>query len=490
MTDKPLRVVLTARISKNTDASTSIDKQLASMRREAEAKGWVVVSEHSDIDVSATKRRLKREGIQGALAAIREGRADALVCHRLDRVARSVKDIADLVDEDVRIIATDQGIDSGGTMGKVFIYLAGIFAELEAQTISERITATRAHLASTHKHGGGITPYGYRSIPHPSGKGRALEVDPEEAGHIRAAADHVLSGGSLYSAVHVLRDRGSKPRRADAWALKSVRVVLTGDAVLGRLTHRGMTVRDPETGLPVQPWPAVLPVEDAHRLRALLESKPVGERRTRATRLLSGLVQCAGCKGNMRVSTRTVKGKVVLSYQCKAWSDGRECEHPASINAELLESFIETGFLDLTGDLQYREQITMTRDVPELADVNASLTELAAQITAPGADVAALAGQIGALQARRADLESVPAEPLTEYRETGKTFAEWWLDNDDTAARRDLLRASLGRVRVKPGQRGRKGLDASRVSFPDWEAGASPTIPDSGAWLPSPFREP
>src|SRR5262249_36255528 len=155
-------------------------------------------------------------------------------------------------------------------------------------------------------------------IPHPSGQGRALAVDAAEAAHVRVAADHVLDGGSLYSALAVLDGRGSRPRRAETWSLGSLRIVLTGDAILGRLTHRGAVVRD-EAGVPVQPWEPVLPLADVERLRALLASKPAEQRRRRATRLLSGLVECAGCGGHMRVATSTqANGRTVLRYACRA----------------------------------------------------------------------------------------------------------------------------------------------------------------------------
>jgi hypothetical protein len=227
-------------------------------------------------------------------------------------------------------------------------------------------------------------------------------------------------------------------------------------------------VRD-ASGLPVQPWEPVLPLGDVERLRALLAPKPAEDRRRRATRLLSGLVVCDGCGGRMRVaSTKQRNGRDVLRYACRAKADGRVCPHPTSVTCEGLEGWVEAGFLAVAGDQPMRQPVATIREAPELAEVTAALADLGQAISRPGADVAALAAQIGELHQRRAVLDAVPAEPVVEYVETGLTYAEYWEALDDVAERRDMLRASgYLPVRIKPGQPGRKGLDAKRVVLSD-----------------------
>lgn len=462
-------VVAYVRISRDTDDSTSIPRQRAVTAKYAESRGWHVVETVEDVDVSASKRRLARPGLTRVRELIRNRDADAVLVWRLDRLARSVVDMGTLLDEGLEVVSATEPLDTTTPMGRAMVEILQVFAALESSTIGQRVKSARDYLANNRRHPGGAVPYGYRSVPHPSGQGRALEVDPEESAHVRAAADHVLSGGSLYSAVHLLRDRGAKPRRAEAWSLSSLRVVLTGDAVLGRLTHRGQVVRD-ESGMPVQPWEPVLPLSDVERLRAILAPKPAGERRKRASRLLSGLVECTGCGGNMRVSTSTqANGQTVLRYACHARSDGRRCEHPTSITCDQLEQWITDGFLGMAGDEPMREKVVTVRDVPELAEVNAALTDLGRSITQPGADVTALAEQITQLQARRLTLEATPVEPVVEYVETGMTYAQWWEAHEDVSERRDMLQAAgVVPVRIKPGQRGRKGIDPERVILPDF----------------------
>lgn len=462
-----LRVVGYARISRDSDDSTSIARQREIIRKTAESRGWDLVEILEDVSLSASRTRLDRPGLTAAREAIREGLADAVVVWRLDRLARSVVDMGTLLDEGLQVVSATEPLDTTSSMGRAMVEILQVFAALESRTIGERVRSSRDYLARQHRHGGGVVPYGYRSVPHPSGQGRALEVEPEEAAHVRAAADHVLEGGSLYGAVQVMRERGSKPRRAAEWSISSLRVVLVGEAVLGRLTHRGEIVRD-DDGLPVTPWDAVLPLADVERLRVLLERKAGRgfHARKRATRLLSGLVFCGSCGSRMRVSTSTQSnGRTVRRYACQGKSDGRGCPAPSSVTADLLDAHVEEEFLRRFGRLPVVEVVERVREVAGLAEVEGALRDLSAAISRPGANVAALAEQISALHSRRDSLAAAPVEPVVETIATGERFAEAWTAREVDGRRALLEPALVGGVTVAPGKRGRKGLDVERVSL-------------------------
>lgn len=82
-----------------------------------------------------------REQLALALDFIRDG--DALVVTRLDRLARSVIDLRQIVDRIVakgavfRVLQQGQ-IDTGSATGKLFLNMLGAFAEFEADIRAER----------------------------------------------------------------------------------------------------------------------------------------------------------------------------------------------------------------------------------------------------------------------------------------------------------------------------------------------------------------
>ena len=89
------------------------------------------------------KTGTSREGrseLELLLAFLREG--DTLVVTRIDRLARSMKDLQDIVHElkgkGVALKATEQPIDTGTAAGKAFLDMLGVFAEFETNLRRER----------------------------------------------------------------------------------------------------------------------------------------------------------------------------------------------------------------------------------------------------------------------------------------------------------------------------------------------------------------
>lgn len=84
--------------------------------------------------------RGSRPELQILLDFLRDG--DTLVVTRIDRLARSMKDLQDIVHElkgrGVSLKATEQPIDTGTAAGKAFLDMLGVFAEFETNLRKER----------------------------------------------------------------------------------------------------------------------------------------------------------------------------------------------------------------------------------------------------------------------------------------------------------------------------------------------------------------
>ena len=89
--------------------------------------------------VSGTKLD-NREELNTLLDFIREG--DELVVTRIDRLARSLKDLQNIVHEltekGVHLSATEQSINTSTPEGKCFLDMLGVFAEFETRLRHER----------------------------------------------------------------------------------------------------------------------------------------------------------------------------------------------------------------------------------------------------------------------------------------------------------------------------------------------------------------
>jgi DNA invertase Pin-like site-specific DNA recombinase len=84
--------------------------------------------------------RTNREELDTLLSFLREG--DTLLITRIDRLARSMKNLQDIIYDlkhrGIHLQATEQPIDTSTAAGKAFLDMLGVFAEFETNLRKER----------------------------------------------------------------------------------------------------------------------------------------------------------------------------------------------------------------------------------------------------------------------------------------------------------------------------------------------------------------
>lgn len=151
---------------------------------------------------------MKRPAMEKLLRKAAEGDIDILVCYRLDRVSRSVSDFADFIDKlniyGIKFISVRENFDTTTQMGRAMIHIASVFAQLERETIAERITDNMLSLARGGRWLGGETPTGYmsESVKYSDNEGRTryyhrLSVIPEEAELVELIFNNYIRLGSI-----------------------------------------------------------------------------------------------------------------------------------------------------------------------------------------------------------------------------------------------------------------------------------------------------
>jgi DNA invertase Pin-like site-specific DNA recombinase len=115
---------------------SSLDQDLTVQRQALRAAGCSVVR----AEKASGSRRDGRTELQVLLDFVQPG--DTLVVTRIDRLARSLKDLQDIVHElksrGVALRATEQPVDTGTAAGKAFLDMLGVFAEFETNLRRER----------------------------------------------------------------------------------------------------------------------------------------------------------------------------------------------------------------------------------------------------------------------------------------------------------------------------------------------------------------
>lgn len=132
MTTPKGRLIGYARVSTADQDLATQTRQLA----EAGVEEGAIYAEH------VTGTRADRPELRNAIKALRSG--DTLVVTKLDRLARSLRDLLAIVDEleekGAHLVVLDQGglIDTRSSVGRLMIQILGAVAEMERNLISER----------------------------------------------------------------------------------------------------------------------------------------------------------------------------------------------------------------------------------------------------------------------------------------------------------------------------------------------------------------
>lgn len=206
----------------------------------ASQEDWELVGTFTD-QMSGAK--LERPGLQSALRAARAGRFDLLLVYRVDRLARSVRGLAEVLETldaaGVGFRSATEPFDTTSPAGRMMVQMLGVFAEFERATIIDRVIAGMERKSSQGGWCGGTQPFGYRAV---KGVGR-LEVDEEEAPRRRSGFHRqVLTLFSRYSdcTVAAVGTAKSNPRQV---------VTPPVSAVTFRDDHRRATGAE-STGIP------------------------------------------------------------------------------------------------------------------------------------------------------------------------------------------------------------------------------------------------
>lgn len=138
--------------------------------QERQIQGWCLIQGEEltetfvERGVSGSVPIGKRPEGSRLMAMVRKG--DTIVTPRLDRVFRSALDALQTVEaaqkKGIRIVVIDGlGEITGNGMAKAFLTISAAFAELERDTIRERVTTVKADQRSRNRYLGGKVPFGY-----------------------------------------------------------------------------------------------------------------------------------------------------------------------------------------------------------------------------------------------------------------------------------------------------------------------------------------
>jgi site-specific DNA recombinase len=234
---------------------------------------------------------IDRPALSRLLRDAKRGRFDVLLVYRVDRLARSIRGLAQIVDEldqaGVIFRSATEPFDTGTPAGRMMVQMLGVFAEFERALIVERILAGLERKAARGGWCGGRRPYGYDIAADRD----HLERNPTEAPLVPVIFDHYVNRqlGSSATAKW-LNTNGYRTKNGRLWNHGSVLTVIRNRAYIGEIYYRGSWYPAPHE--------PIVPRELFERAQVILKERgeDQSQRRSNASEyLLTSRVRCGRC---------------------------------------------------------------------------------------------------------------------------------------------------------------------------------------------------
>lgn len=295
-----------------------IERQEEAVRDKLARLGWPEPVLYVDVE-SAFNASKVRKNYRRMLNDLTAGKIDAVAVYHPDRLHRragELEEFFEVVDAaGVKHFANASGdYDIGTADGRFVLRTLGNVAQLESETKRRRLQFAYDQLARSGKpFHAGKRPFGFEDD----------KVTPraDEVALIGEAATRILRGESARSVCLDWGARGIVSPSGKPIAVTTLRRMLLNPRLVGVRTHRGEIVRR-DDGSEVQGWAPILDRSTWESLLVVLDATTVAaiagrQHTTSRKHLLTGLVVCAECGGNLVGQPIYKKnGDRVYTYQC------------------------------------------------------------------------------------------------------------------------------------------------------------------------------
>ncbi len=216
----------------------STDKQVehgVSLEAQAEKIRAMAVVQGADlleilVDAGESAKSLDRPGMSRLRALVDSGAVQTVIVAKLDRLTRSVKDLAELLERfqkrEVSLVSVAESLDTGSAAGRLVLNIMTAVSQWEREAIGER-TATALQHKRAHQQVYSRTPFGFerdgsRLIPH-----------AEEQQTIAQMRSLRAQGRTLQSIADTLNQQGIRTKaNGSRWFAASI------DRILRNPLHR------------------------------------------------------------------------------------------------------------------------------------------------------------------------------------------------------------------------------------------------------------
>ncbi|MBU3176307.1 recombinase family protein [Clostridium estertheticum] len=231
------KVAIYSRKSKFTGKGDSIENQIEM------CKEYITRNFGKDVeyiiyeDEGFSGSTLNRPKFLKLMQDIKSKKINVLACYRLDRISRNVADFSSTLEIlnsfNVDFISISEQFDTSNPMGKAMIYISSVFAQLERETIAERVKDNMLEIAKNGKWTGGRIPLGFisKKIKYADEMGLQREIttliiNEPEMKFVKFLYGKYLELGSLHKLECYITENNLKSRNNILFEKSTLKIIL------------------------------------------------------------------------------------------------------------------------------------------------------------------------------------------------------------------------------------------------------------------------
>ncbi len=328
-------------------------------------------------DAGYSGKNTDRPAYQKMMSQIRQGLFTHLLVWKIDRISRNLLDFANMYEElkelGVTFVSKNEQFDTSTAIGEAMLKIILIFAELERNMTSERVTATMINRASNGVWNGGRIPFGY-SYDKPN---QIFSLDPEENKIYNLMVDTYEDTRSVVHTSRKLNDSGYRSRNGNLWSPVAVWTILRNPWYKGVYRYNYYKIPGRKAIKDQSEWvvieshhPASIDPERFDRIQTTLKQNAryrntPGRKTTRKNvHVFSGLLWCAECGAAFTASPGKlhVSGYRPSKYGCPNVRKSKTC-HAKYTSDVILGEFLLNYILNILNAQKHFNDIHSPEDL-------------------------------------------------------------------------------------------------------------------------------
>lgn len=188
-------------------------------------------------DAGYSGKNMDRPAFKDMMKRIKNREFSHILVWKIDRISRNLLDFSSMYASckslGVTFISKNEQFDTSTAMGEAMLKIILVFAELERNMTSERVTATMLSRANDGHWNGGRIPFGYTMSKY----SKRFIIIENEAIIVHKIFDVYEKEHSIVNTTRILNESGSRSRRGYKWSPTTINIILRNPFYVGTLRY-------------------------------------------------------------------------------------------------------------------------------------------------------------------------------------------------------------------------------------------------------------